>query len=137
MSPAPAANDPRCAAVIVRLPDSVAGQSRDDTDAQATGAWGNPVRVQLTCGLAPIGPTTDPCVTATSGTTSVDWVLESDPSARVLSYITYGRTPAVRVTIAHAEGGVSDADVLNELVPAVAAIPADASQRCVGATDAP
>ena len=63
LEPAPDANDPACAEVTVRLPDDLAGQSRRWTDAQATGAWGEPAAVLLTCGVEPPGPTTLPCQT--------------------------------------------------------------------------
>ncbi|MCL2794373.1 MAG: DUF3515 domain-containing protein [Microbacteriaceae bacterium] len=134
LSPAPHANDPRCAAVTVTLPDTVAGLKRDYTNAQATGAWGNPVAVQLACGVPPLGPTTKPCVTVTSGQDSVDWVLMNDPDAAVLTYITFGRTPAVEVTIKHGAGGVSDANVLPDLAQAVASVPRSAL-KCIAAGD--
>ncbi len=137
MTAAAAANDPGCAAVIVRLPDSVAGLSKDETNAQSTAAWGNPVAVQLRCGVTPLGPTTQPCVAVVVNGTEYDWVLESDPLAANLSYITFGRTPATEVTIAHAAGGVSDSDVLNALSGAIGAVPQSQTAKCLGATDAP
>lgn len=137
MDPAPHANDPKCASVTVTLPDTVAGQKRDETDAQATGAWGDPVTVQLRCGVTPLGPTTKPCVTVASGQDSVDWVLVNDPDSPVLSYVTYGRTPVVEVTIKHGSGGVSDANVLPDLAQAVASIPQSASHKCIASSDAP
>ncbi|HAQ60217.1 MAG TPA: DUF3515 domain-containing protein, partial [Microbacterium sp.] len=42
MQPARDANDPLCAEVSVRLPASIDNQERRQTDAQATGAWGDP-----------------------------------------------------------------------------------------------
>ncbi|GAA4178519.1 DUF3515 family protein [Gryllotalpicola koreensis] len=135
MDAAPHANDPKCASVTVVLPDSVAGQKEDYTDAQATGAWGNPVKVQLRCGVAPLGPTTKPCITVASGQDSVDWVLTNDPDDKVLTYVTYGRTPAVEVTIQHGTGGVSDANVLPDLAQAVASIPQSKAHKCVAADD--
>lgn len=136
MSPAAHANDPKCASVTVLLPDTVAGKKRDQTNAQATGAWGNPVVVQLRCGVTPLGPTTQPCVTVTSGQDSVDWVLTNDPDSDVLTYVTYGRTPAVEVTIQHGKGGVSDANVLPDLAQAVAAIPQSKVHKCDAQGDA-
>jgi hypothetical protein len=137
MSPAKDANDPKCADVSVRLPDTVAGQKQDYTDAQATGAWGDPVKVQLRCGVTPLGPTTKPCISVGTGDEKIDWVLTNDPDADVLTYVTYGRTPAVEVTIQHGKGGVSDANVLPDLASAVAQIPQSATHKCVGAGDAP
>ena len=43
--PAPDAADTDCAAVVVRLPDEVAGQAARETNAQGTGAWGSPASV--------------------------------------------------------------------------------------------
>ena len=40
LEPAANANDPLCAEVTVRLPDSIGDQARVWTDAQATAAWG-------------------------------------------------------------------------------------------------
>ncbi|MEZ5191081.1 MAG: DUF3515 family protein, partial [Schumannella sp.] len=51
MHPADDANNPDCAAVIVRLPDQVAGLDRRQTDAQSTAAWGDPDAVLLRCGV--------------------------------------------------------------------------------------
>lgn len=92
MEPAADANDPACAAVMARLPDAVDGQQRRWTDAQATGAWGDPAAVLLTCGVTPPGPTEAKCITIGG----VDWIVdESDaPRFRITSY---GRTPAVEV----------------------------------------
>ena len=130
MNPAPSSNDAKCAGVTVRLPATVAGEKRDHTNAQATGAWGNPVAVQLRCGVTPLGPTTQPCASITSGHESVDWVLINDPSAKVVTYVTYGRTPAVEVTISHASGDLTDGNVLPDLGPAVATIPQSKVHRC-------
>ena len=47
MQPADNANDPACAEVIVRLPNTVAELDRRTTNAQSTGAWGDPVAVEL------------------------------------------------------------------------------------------
>ncbi len=68
MTPAADANDPVCAEVSVRLPDSVDGEPRRWTDAQATGAWGNPSVVLLTCGVEPPAPSTLACQTVTAST---------------------------------------------------------------------
>ncbi|WP_254775102.1 DUF3515 family protein [Microbacterium hydrocarbonoxydans] len=53
LEPAANANDPLCAEVTVRLPDSIGDQARVWTDAQATAGWGTPSSVLLTCGLEP------------------------------------------------------------------------------------
>ena len=40
-----------------RLPETVDGLERRETNAQATGAWGNPASVLLRCGVPTPGPT--------------------------------------------------------------------------------
>lgn len=121
MQPAEAANEPVCADVSVRLPDSLAGESRRWTDAQATGAWGEPAAVLLTCGVTPPGPTEARCITIGG----VDWIVDESQAPRYL-ITTYGRTPAVEVFIDNEV--VSSNDVLDRLGPIVsAAIPAERS----------
>lgn len=136
MTPAPDANDPRCAAVTVRLPDTVAGEAKRTTDAQATGAWGDPAVVLLRCGVTPIGPTTKPCVSVKSGDITINWVLENDPSDTVLRYITFGRVPATELVIQHGVHGVSDANVLPAFNQAIASIPQGAL-KCQSLSNTP
>ncbi|MFE6994957.1 DUF3515 family protein [Microbacterium sp. NPDC057659] len=95
MTPAKDANNPLCAEVTVRLPDAVAGQDRRWTDAQATGAWGDPTTVLLSCGVAVPGPTAElQCVTLEG----IDWLVDpkQEPWMRMT---TYGRDPAVQVFV--------------------------------------
>ena len=93
MTPAEDANNPLCAEVIVRLGD-VAGLPKRETNAQATGAWGDPASVLLTCGLEAPAPTTLPCVSVNS----VDWIMD-DAQKPLYIFTTYGRTPAVQVAL--------------------------------------
>jgi hypothetical protein len=131
MQPAAGADDPRCADVIVHLPDSVAGKAQRETNAQATSAWGDPAVVLLRCGVAPLGPTTKPCITVNG----IDWVLENDPADASLRYITFGRVPATEVVIAHGKNGVPDASVLPALADAIGEIPQQTGQKCIGTGD--
>lgn len=94
LNPAPSANDPGCADVIVRLPPTLENLPRRETDAQATGAWGDPAEVLLRCGVTVPTVSNLPCV-------SVDgtfW-LRDDTNAPNYVFTTYGRTPAVAVVI--------------------------------------
>jgi len=133
MSPAPSANVPGCAEVMVRLPDILSGQDRRWTDAQSTAAWGDPATVLLTCGVQPPGPTTLRCETVSG----VDWVIDESeaPTYRVT---TFGRTPAVEVylTTENSERlqGVSSREVLDALSPTVSQLPVDGA--CVPREDA-
>jgi hypothetical protein len=114
------ANDPACADVSVRLPDRVDGQQRRWTDAQATGAWGDPASVILTCGLAPPGPTTLPC----QSVNGVDWIIDESDAPRY-RVTTFGRTPAVEIYLDN--DVVSSAAVLDTLSQVVSVLPADGS----------
>ncbi|WP_238702625.1 DUF3515 family protein [Microbacterium caowuchunii] len=118
LEPAPEANDPLCAEVTAYLPETVDGQQRRWTDAQATGAWGDPAAVILTCGVTPPGPSELPCQT----TGGVDWIIDDAdaPNYRVTSF---GRTPAVEVYLDTQV--VSSREVLDRLSPLVAKLPRD------------
>ena len=94
LDPAPHANDPACADVIVRLPDTLENLPRRETDAQATGAWGDPAEVLLRCGVTVPTVSDLPCVQ----TDDFYW-LRDDSKAPTYVFTTYGRTPAVAVVI--------------------------------------
>jgi hypothetical protein len=93
LDPAADANDPGCAAVSVLLPKSVGGYDRVYTDAQATGAWGDPT-VVLRCGVEPPAPSELVCTTLGG----VDWLVLAQEDERQ-RLVTYGRDPAVEVII--------------------------------------
>jgi Protein of unknown function (DUF3515) len=126
--PGPQATDPDCAAVVVRLPDVVAGLAERETNAQGTGAWGDPASVLLRCGVEPLGPTTDRCVSVDG----VDWVIDESDAPRYL-FTTYGRTPAVEVFIDN--DVVSGTTAIADVSAAVSAIPAEGG--CTDLEDAP
>jgi hypothetical protein len=128
LEPAPLANDPRCADVIVRLPDTVDGQERRWTDAQATGAWGDPSAVLLTCGLEAPGPSTLRCITIAG----VDWLVDESESPR-FRLTTYGRSPAVELYVDNTV--VSPNEVLATLGAAVGQLPEEA--ECTAPDGAP
>ena len=126
LQPAADANNPACADVIVHLPATVADQAERETNAQATGAWGDPAAVLLHCGVPVPGPTTTPCLNVNG----IDW-LEDDSEAPTYRYTTYGRDPAVELVIDSEI--VSGSTVLVDLANAVSSIPA--TGQCVGAED--
>ena len=117
---APHATDPVCAEVVLALPASLGdGLERLDTDAQATTAWGEPrAAVVLRCGVEPLGPTTDACrsVTTPNGPT-VDWVVVEDDGD--WTFTTYGRVPAVEVTIPEEVASARSSAFVDLLGPAV------------------
>ncbi|MER7071290.1 hypothetical protein [Terrabacter sp. NPDC000476] len=96
---APQARAPVCTAVP--WPADVSDRARVATtpDDPSVAAWGDPALIAR-CGLDPLGPTTDDCVTVDG----VDWVVRSlsDGSAAT----TYGRDPAVEVLAPAAYGAV-------------------------------
>lgn len=94
MEPADDANNPACADVIVRLPKTVADLPKRATNAQATGAWGDPVGVELRCGVPTSGPTTDMCVSVKG----VDWIID-DSEAPIYRFEAYGREPGLEVFV--------------------------------------
>ncbi|MGY4857222.1 DUF3515 family protein [Cryobacterium sp. AP23] len=126
MQPADDAVNPACANVVVHLPTTVADQPERETNAQATGAWGDPTAVLLTCGVTVPGPTTLPCVNING----IDWI-EDDSEAPKYRYTTYGRDPATEVYIDSEL--VSGSTTLVDLADAVANVPA--SKQCLGADD--
>ena len=121
------ANDPSCAEIIVRLPDSLGEGSsalpRRATNAQSTGAWGDPTSVILRCGLPPVDVSKLTCVSAGE----VDWLVDesSKPSYR---FITFGRTPATEVIVDATK--IAGVTALEGLAPAVKNIPA--TKTCTG-----
>lgn len=95
LDPAPHANDPACANVIVRLPDTLENLSRRETNAQATGAWGDPAAILLRCGVSVPTASDLPCVETDTG---FQW-LRDDSKAPTYVFTSYGRTPAIAVVI--------------------------------------
>jgi Protein of unknown function (DUF3515) len=94
LDPAPHANDPTCADVIVHLPSTLENLPRRETNAQATGAWGEPATILLRCGVTVPVASDLPCVQ----TDDIQW-LRDDSKAPTYVFTTYGRTPAIAVVI--------------------------------------
>lgn len=125
MDAAPSAADPRCSDVMVLLPKSLGERQERDTTAQATLAWAVPGEgsgdaVTLTCGVESPAPTIDPCTTVGG----VDWV--AGEHAQRIWYTSYGRSPAVRVSIP-ADGQDGTDQVLAGVAGSLAGIPAERS----------
>lgn len=93
LTPAADANNPDCAAVIVRLPDQVGGLDIRQTDAQSTAAWGEPDAVVLTCGVAVPEASELPCIDK-----GAFW-LRDDSHDGYWLFTTFGRDPAVDVVV--------------------------------------
>lgn len=127
MLPAESAGAPECADVTVRLPDSVAGLDRRETNAQATGAWGSPASVLLRCGVPTPGPTSDRCISLNG----IDWI-EDASETPTYRYTSYGRTPAVEVVI-DSSTGISGTTALIDMQDAINMLPI--TGECVGPDD--
>lgn len=128
MTPAEDATNPLCADVIVRLRTvpAIDNHDRRTTDAQATGAWGNPAAVLLRCGIPVPGPSTLQCATVKG----IDW-LRDDSGAPNYVFTTYGRDPAVEVIVNGNEA--SGTEALIALSNAVGSIPA--TRACTNPDD--
>lgn len=111
------ANNPLCAEVSVRVPDTLGELEKRETNSQATAAWGEPAAVLMRCGLEGVEVSTLPCVTAGE----VDWLVD-DSEAPNYRFISYARYPAVEVIVdSKLASGVS---ALEGLAQAVSQIPA-------------
>ncbi len=126
LEPGPEANDPECAAISVRVPDTIGQLERRTTNAQATAAWGDPAAVIYRCGLPEQGPSDLQCFEVDG----VDWLIDESNAPRYV-FTTYGRTPVTEVIV---DGDyVSGSDAVRALSPAVSVVEADA--RCLATTD--
>lgn len=134
---APYATDPVCAEIVLALPDDLGDDLPGlDTTAQATAAWGTAAApVVLRCGVEPLGPTTDRCVSVeTPGGPSVDWVVVAGDGSDATqgsttdgtgtpatdwTFTTYGREPAIEVHVPAQVAGERSTSFLDLLGPAV------------------
>lgn len=125
LEPADDATNPGCAEVIVRLPDALGEQKLRETNAQGTGAWGDPATILLRCGVEVPGPTTQQCVEVGG----IDWIVD-DADKPIFRFTTYGRTPATEVIVDYDKASAS---ALIDLVGAISPIPAE--NRCTDVSD--
>lgn len=105
-------NNPACAEVMVRLPDSVGDHQKRFTNSQATAAWGDPAAVLLRCGLPEVTVSQLPCVTAGN----LDWLVD-DSQAPNYRFISYATTPAIEVVVdSDVASGVTTLETLEAAV---------------------
>jgi hypothetical protein len=90
--PAPDAAGPACRALTGRLPARVLDRARNEAGPAGTAGWGDPAIV-LRCGVPPPRPTTDPCLEVNG----LDWVFTETKQA--FRFVSYGRVPAVEITV--------------------------------------
>jgi hypothetical protein len=118
------AADPACTTLLADLPQNLGVLARTPQGAQGVAVWGQD-QVVLRCGALVLGPTTKACIPiGPDEATSVDWVQDAE-SDRAVRFLTYGRTPAVEVTVRFGRGISSDqaTSQLIDLAAPVAQIP--------------
>lgn len=118
------ATNPECASVMLALPDVVSGDlEMARTNSQATAAWGVPgAAVTLRCGVTPPGPSAD-CQRIESASGTVDWIVASGDDG-TWRFTTYGREPAIEVTVPPAVTQDHSTSFIADLTPAVDLVPA-------------
>jgi uncharacterized protein DUF3515 len=127
LDPAPHANDPACADVIVHLPSSLENLPRRETNAQGTGAWGEPAAILLRCGVRVPVASDLPCVE----TDGFQW-LRDDTKAPTYVFTSYGRTPAIAVVVDQKK--LSPGPTLQDLEPVIA-YTAPNGHKCLSVED--
>ncbi|MCS6710849.1 DUF3515 family protein [Brachybacterium sp. EF45031] len=132
--PGPEAADPRCADLVVGAPGEMEGLPRSETTSQGTVAWGSGAdTIVLRCGVVPPGPTTDQCTRLEDQNgVSVDWLVEEGDDG-IVHFTTYGRLPAIDVTVPRSVAPDQPSAVPLALAPLVAPLPVD--RQCVGPED--
>lgn len=133
VEPADAANDPVCAEVTVAMRglESLAGQDKRWTDAQASLAWGDPTSIILRCGLPEPAPTSQlQCVTMQG----VDWLVDATETP-MLRLTSYGRSPAVQIYMDTEV--VSGNDVIGSVTLANAVSKIPATGACTAPNELP
>ncbi len=123
LEPAPDANNPACADVVVRLPDTIDTLAKRGTNSQSTAAWGEPTSVIFRCGLPEVSVSKLTCVTASD----IDWLVD-DTNRPSYRFVSFARKPAIEVIVDSTK--VSGVTALDELSSAISYIPA--SKRCLG-----
>jgi hypothetical protein len=118
--PGPEAGSAACTALLERLPERVLDRQRTDLDVAGAAAWGDPAIV-LRCGVQPTGPTSDPCLDAGG----LDWTFTE--TKEHFRFITYGREPAVEVTLPTSIDRTTATGALIDLAEAITPIPKTAS----------
>ncbi|ACZ31302.1 hypothetical protein Xcel_2284 [Xylanimonas cellulosilytica DSM 15894] len=125
---APDAANPACAPVMLALPTTLAGDlAKAKTTAQATAAWGTGgAAVTLRCGVEPPGPSAD-CQQVDSGRNVVDWIVREGEDG-TWRFTTYGRDPAIEVTIPPAVRETHSSSMVIDLAQAVSLV--EATKTC-------
>lgn len=121
VDPAPYAADPDCAEVMLAIPEVVGGLEQRGTTSQATQAWGEDFSIVARCGVEPPGPTTEPCLSIATASADVDWLVREEDEDWVA--VTFGRSPALELTVPKVRADDAVADVLSAVSTAAARAP--------------
>jgi Protein of unknown function (DUF3515) len=116
-----------CSALTGRLPSTVLARARTRLDVTGAARWGDP-SIVLRCGVPPTGPTSDPCIEADG----VDWTFRENGGS--FRFTTFGRDPAVEVTVPGSIGRTNASAALIDLAAAVK--PLASTSKCIGPGDA-
>lgn len=129
----PEATDPACATIVQNAPETVLGLDRRETTSQGTVAWGSGEdTIVLRCGVTPPGPTTDACTRLEDQRgLSVDWIVREEDG--VVTFTTYGRSPAVDLTVPRSVAPDQPSAAALELAGLIAPLPV--SRTCTGPGD--
>jgi hypothetical protein len=131
------ADDPACADVVLGAPETMLDQPQVSSSSQGTVVWGDGEdAIVLRCGVTPPGPTTDPCTTLSDAdeNNQVDWIVRDDEETGIVRYTTFGRSPAIDLTVPRSVAGDQPSAVPLDLAALVLEIPA--TDRCLGPGDA-
>ncbi|MBL8931831.1 MAG: DUF3515 family protein [Kineosporiaceae bacterium] len=122
---APRAGESACTAALAAAPQTVLNRARGSMDVPGVLVWGQDPRIVLRCGLPEPGPSTLPCLTVEG----LDWVI--DDTADPVTAVSYGRSPAVEISMARV-GPTSDLPAaLVDLAPAARVLPGT-GRTCTG-----
>ena len=120
---APSARDAGCTSLLTRLPSTLLGRSKGSTEVRGAAVWGKPAIV-LRCGVTPPGPSSDLCINVNG----VDWLFTE--SKQFYLFTTYGRTPALEVTVPHQIDRTRASGATAQLTEAVKSL--KVTRHCVG-----
>jgi hypothetical protein len=108
---------------MLAAPETLGGLAMRATTSQATVAYGEEYIIVVRCGVEPPGPSDDPCVEVTTGSTTLGWLISEDASA--WKAVSFGRSPAVEATIPKVRADRAVGDLLAELTPSAALAPSN------------
>jgi hypothetical protein len=129
---APSASSAACSTALAAAPATVLGAPRTPLDVAGAVGYGTP-QVVVRCGVPALGPVGDRCIDVDG----VPWVLTSTEGEVPVVLVTFGRAPAVELTVPAADGedalatGQRATAAAVDLAPVATALPKD-GRDCVG-----